>query len=84
MDTWWSDEQVSTLRVGDVMPLPLMLETNWTREGWEVNVVMVTEAVVGGYTSGNPIWTHRQHYTDLGQGRDEADPSHAGRSCRLR
>ena len=72
MDTWWSDEQIETLRIGDVMPLPLMLETNWTVEGWEVNVILVTDVVQGGYTSVNPIWTHRQPYTDLGAGADEA------------
>lgn len=72
MDTWWSEEQVNTLHIGDVMPLPLMLETNWTAEGWEVNVILVTSVEPGGYTSGNSIWTHRQPYTDLGAGSDEA------------
>ena len=72
MDTWWSDEQVKSLQTGDVMPLPLMLETNWTTEGWEVNVILVTEVESGGYSSVNPVWTHRQPYTDLGAGSDEA------------
>ncbi len=72
MDTWWSDEQVRTLRVGDVMPLPLMLETNWTTEGWEVNVIVVTDVEPSGYSSVNPLWTYREPYTDLGAGSDEA------------
>ena len=71
MDTWWSDEQVETLRFGDVMPLPLMLETNWTTEGWEVNVILVTDVGPNGYSSYNEIWSHRQPYTDGGS-PDEA------------
>ena len=54
------------------MPLPLMVETNWTAEGWEVNVILVTDVEPNGYTSGNAIWTHREHYRDLGARSSEA------------
>ena len=60
MNTWWSDEQVKTLRTGDVMPLPLMVETNWAAEEWEVTVILVTGVEPNGYTAVNPISTHRQ------------------------
>jgi hypothetical protein len=73
MNTWWSDEQVRTLRVGDVVPLPLMVETNWVVDGWEVNVTLVTDVESHGYSSVDPpIWTHRQPYTEAGTGSDEA------------
>ena len=72
MNTWWSDQQIQVLRVGDVMPLPLMVETNWAAEGWEVNVILVTDVEASGYSSYQPIWTHREPYTDLGGNTDEA------------
>jgi hypothetical protein len=72
MHTWWSDEQVNSLQTGDVMPLPLMVETNWAAEEWEVNVILVTDVVPNGYTAVDPIWTHREPYTDRGTGPDEA------------
>ena len=74
MDTWWSPEQQQTLRTGDVMPLPLMVETNWAGEGWEVNVTLVTGVERSGYDSVH-IWTHREPYRDGkgSQGADEAD-----------
>ena len=72
MNTWWSDEQARTLRTGDVMPLPLMVETNWAAEEWEVNVILVTDVHPNGYTAVNPIWTHREPYTDRGTGSGEA------------
>lgn len=72
MYSWWSEEQVQVLRVGDVVPLPLMIETNWATEGWEVNVILVTGVESSGYDSSLPIWTHREPYTDLGGSNDEA------------
>jgi hypothetical protein len=72
MDSWWSDKQVQVLRVGDVMPLPLMVETNWTTEGWEVNIILVTDVEKSGYNSSLPIWTHLEPYTDLGGSTAEA------------
>jgi len=71
MDTWWSDDQVRTLKIGDVMPLPLMVETNWATDGWEVNVVLVTEVVTNGYTSVN-VWSYREPYRDGAQDTTEA------------
>ena len=71
MNTWWSLEQQHTLRVGDVMPLPLMIETNWATEGWEVNVTLVTHVDTGGYRSID-IWTHREPYGDGPRDEDEA------------
>lgn len=73
MNTWWSREQISTLQTGDVMPLPLMVETNWTQAGWEVNVILVTDVVSGGYSSIEPIWSHREPYGDRGAGSAEAE-----------
>lgn len=72
MITWWSDEQVKSLQIGDVMPLPLMVETNWAGEEWEVNVILVTEVEPNGYSSVTPIWSHREPYTDAGSGTGEA------------
>jgi hypothetical protein len=74
MDTWWSARQQQTLRTGDVMPLPLMVETNWAAEGWEVNIALVTSVERSGYSSMN-IWTHREPYRegDPSSGPDEAD-----------
>ena len=74
MDTWWSPEQQQTLRTGDVMPLPLMVETNWADEGWEINVTLVTDVEPHGYGSVD-IWTYREPYRDGdgSQGADEAD-----------
>lgn len=72
MDTWWSADQVRTLRVGDVMPLPLMVETNWAKDGWEVNVTLVTEVVPDGYSSVN-IWTYRESYGENGSDEQEAE-----------
>jgi hypothetical protein len=72
MDSWWSDKQVQVLRVGDVMPLPLMVETNWAAEGWEVNVILVTDVERSGYSSSLPIWSHLEPYTDLGGSTAEA------------
>lgn len=54
------------------MPLPLMVETNWAAEGWEVNVILVTDVEPNGYTAVSPIWTHREPYTDCSTGPDEA------------
>ncbi len=71
MNTWWSAEQQRTLRVGDVMPLPLMVETNWASEGWEVNITLVVDVAHSGYSSVD-IWTHREPYRDGAQGSDEA------------
>jgi hypothetical protein len=73
MDTWWSAQQQQTLRVGDVMPLPLMVETNWATEGWEVNITLVTSVEPHGYSSVD-IWTHREPYreVDRSQGPEEA------------
>ena len=73
MDTWWSAQQQQTLRTGDVMPLPLMVETNWTTEGWEVNITIVTSVERSGYSSID-IWTHREPYRDRdgSQGAEEA------------
>ena len=71
MNSWWSDAQVRTLKIGDVMPLPLMVETNWASEGWEVNVVLVTDVVPNGYSSVD-VWTHTEPYRTESPGTDEA------------
>jgi hypothetical protein len=73
MDTWWSAQQQQTLRTGDVMPLPLMVETNWAIEGWEVNITLVTSVERSGYSSID-IWTHREPYREQvgSQGVEEA------------
>jgi len=71
MNTWWSDDEVRTLKAGDVMPLPLMVETNWGTAGWEVNVILVTEVGTDGYTSVN-VWSHREPYRDDTQDTTEA------------
>jgi hypothetical protein len=71
MITW--DEQWPSLRHGDVYPLPLATETNWTADGWEVNVMMRHDTSPDGYTS-TPIWTYQAPYADPGRETpDEAD-----------
>jgi hypothetical protein len=72
MNTWWSDKQVNTLRTGDVMPLPLMVETNWAVEQWEVNIILVTDVEPNGYTAATPIWSYREPYSERGTGTGEA------------
>lgn len=74
MDTWWSEGQQQILRTGDVMPLPLMVETNWGSDGWEVNVTLVTSVERSGYDSVD-IWTYREPFRagDTSQSVEEAD-----------
>lgn len=71
MITW--DEEWPSLRHGDVYPLPLATETNWTADGWEVNVMVLHDASAGGYSS-TPVWTYRTPYGEPGrEGLDEAN-----------
>ena len=72
MQTWWSTEQQRTLHTGDVVPLPLMVETNWESEGWAVEVILVTDVQSDGYSS-YPVWSHREPYVDGRQDRAAAD-----------
>ena len=53
------------------MPLPLMVETNWTMEGWEVNIVLVTDVVSNGYSSVD-VWTHTEPYRNDSPDTDQA------------
>lgn len=57
------DEKWPMLRHGEVFPFPLATETNWSAEGWEVNVIAVSEASESGYAHTN-IWTYRAPYRD--------------------
>ncbi|MFT4163712.1 MAG: hypothetical protein QM650_00540 [Microlunatus sp.] len=72
MNTWWSDSQVRVLQTGDVMPLPLMVETNWAVEGWEVKVLLVSDVVKSGYSSVD-VWTYTAPYSTESPDIAEAD-----------
>lgn len=58
----------------EVFPLPLATDTRWAAEGWLVEVVMILEAVPGGYSSSRPIFTYSEPYdAELGASAEEAD-----------
>ena len=52
MDVNWDE-----LGRGDVVPLPLALETNWRPDHLELNVIIVLDQDGSGYTASAPIWS---------------------------
>ena len=42
---------------GDVVPLPLGVETNWRSGHFEVNVIIVISQEEAGYTATLPLWS---------------------------
>ena len=77
MNSAWMPDQLPTLATGDVIPLPLCIETNWANDGWEVNVLLVSDVTPNGYES-YPVWTRREPYAQQGE-RAGTDPDEADR-----
>lgn len=66
----------SQLRQGDVAPLPLAVETNYTPDGWQVMLTMVLDVTAGGYEAVT-IATYIQSYEQRPDGEPDISPAAA-------
>jgi len=73
--TWW-DEGWTRLRTEDVFPLPLATETNYTSEGWRVDLIVVLDVSAGGHQA-SVIATYEQPYVAGVDGAADMSPAAA-------